>query len=203
MKCGAWVAVRTAGASGSDSRCSGRPAFCRGAPSLLPVLLGAGGAAGFARYRGVRAVPAESKGFGLTPLFLGKEPFLLPALRGLVPSAVVLATTLLGFHFGGGRFRAGLRLFGLSWRDAGGAFSCSLPLLFRRSWRATTPVPRFRQREGELESSSFHPPARGNPLMFLGLAALVGSIPAWAGEPGTASALQPQVGVYPRVGGLT
>ena len=131
--------------------------FCRGAPSLLPVLLGAGGAAGFARYRGVQAVPAESKSFGLTPLFLGKEPFLIPALRCLVPSAVVLATPLPGFNFGGGRFRASLRRFGLrgalSWRGAGGVFPWQLSSRFCPAGRAAARVARLRQVEAELEGS--------------------------------------------------
>ena len=52
---------------------------------------------------------------------------LLPALRGSVPLPVALERlSQLGFHFGRGRFRAGLRLLGLrvrlSWRCTGGAF---------------------------------------------------------------------------------
>ena len=81
MKCGAWVAVRTAGASGSDSRCSGRPAFCRGSLSLLPVLPGAGGAAALVRDAGPACnqwgpvrLPVGHPGSGWTARNLSRWP---------------------------------------------------------------------------------------------------------------------------------
>ena len=47
------------------------------------------------------------------------------------------------------------------------------------------------------------PRVRGNPALRWSRRLIQGSIPACAGEPGTRPALQPQVGVYPRVCGGT
>ena len=52
-------------------------------------------------------------------------------------------------------------------------------------------------------SQGLSPRGRGNPLAGLPLAALLGSIPAWAGEPRLRARLVFRCWVYPRVGGGT
>ena len=128
-------------------------------PSGDPVLLGARGVASLAGYSRVATASAAALFLGFPPVFLGEEALVLPALRCLVPSAVVLATTLPGFHFGGGRFRASLRRFGLrgalSWRGAGGVFPWQLSSRFCPAGRAAARVARLRQVEAELEGSAY------------------------------------------------
>ena len=54
------------------------------------MFLGAGGAAGLVRDRGVGAISAESKGLGLTPFCLGKESQVFLAFLGLVLGTFLL-----------------------------------------------------------------------------------------------------------------
>ena len=128
-----------------------RPARCF---SAQVEHLRCSGVAGFA------ADHTESRFFRLPASFLLLEAVLLPAPRGSVPLPVALERlSQLGFHFGRGRFRAGLRLLGLrirlSWRCTGGAFPWRLSCRFRPGGRAAARIARSRQRERELESSAY------------------------------------------------
>ena len=54
------------------------------------MVLSARGAARLAEDRGLAAVPALAEFLGLLPLFLGKVPVVLHALRALAPGPFVL-----------------------------------------------------------------------------------------------------------------
>ena len=76
-----------------------------------------------------------------------------------------------------------------------------IPALFRVYPRvgggtAVMPIP-----SGSTEGLS--PRGRGNPILSGSTGTYWGSIPAWAGEPGSRSILMRSTGVYPRVGGGT
>ncbi len=155
-------------------------------PPLFAVLLGARGASRPVWDRGFHAVPAQSLRLGLPAFFLCVQPGAFPGCQDGFARLVVADSFLsLGFWLGWGGFRASLRLLclwrGLSWQGAGGVFPWRLSSRFRPGGRAAARIPRLRQCEGELESSSFHPRGRGNPHTDESNRANAGSIPAWAG----------------------
>ena len=86
------LACSVSGASG----CYCRFLICRGpslgvaAPAGLPVGRSAPGATRLVEDRGLAAVPALAEFLGLLPLFLGKAPVVLHALRALAPGPFVL-----------------------------------------------------------------------------------------------------------------
>ena len=121
-----------------------------------PMLFGTRGAAALLRYGGRSARYAEALFDGLPPSFLGVEAVLLPAVRALCPSSLVLEPFLaLRFNLGCGEFWPSLGLSGLRLtllrRCPFGAFL---------RWLTYLGFPR--EVESEIESSSFHPPTRGN-----------------------------------------
>ena len=135
-------------------------------PPANPVLLCARGAPGLVWDGRVGAVSAEALFLGPSAFFLGVKTVLLPALRGLVPLAVVLARFLaLGFDLGRGESWPFLRLlvlrrgfrFGFPGRAVGFVLSRRFP---SAGW-ASSRVDRLGQGETEFESMAYCPPVRG------------------------------------------
>ena len=128
----------------------------------LPVLLGAGGAAGLAGSGRFGAVPAVAKFPGCLPFLLGAESLVLHALGSLVSGSVILGPVPLPvFRQGGVGLGPGV------WRGFGGipglgvfpgGFSCCLLVL-----RGVSRVGWLGDGEAELEGMAYCTWRRGNP----------------------------------------
>ena len=133
------------------------------APAGLPVVLGAGGAAGLAQDGRVGAVPALAELPDFPPFFLGEEAPVPHAFRSLASGPVILGPFPLSIFFLGGvglgpgvwrGFRGipGLGVFP-------GGFSCCLLLVLR----GVSSVGWLGDGEAELESMAYCTWRRGLP----------------------------------------